>query len=136
MSLLYPVLAQVLLTLLIMGRLGFMRVAAHRARIVRFRDVALSDTAYPDDIRKVGNNLRNQFEMPVIFYVLCGAAIYVGATGLLMTVLAWLYVATRVVHSLIHVTHNRVQQRFIPFLLGFIILVLMWIVIVARLLAA
>ncbi len=136
MPLLYPVLAQVLLTLLVVMRLGSLRVSAHRARAVRFREVALSDAAYPEEARKLGNNLRNQFETPVIFYVLCGAAIYIGATGFFMTLLAWLYVVTRVVHCLIHITHNRVQQRFIPFLFGFIILVLMWIVVVARLVTA
>ena len=135
MSLLYPVLAQVLLTLLINFRLGALRITALRSRVVRLRDVALSGEAYPEDARKVANNLRNQYETPILFYVLCGAAIYVGATGLLMTLLAWAYVATRVVHSAIHITHNRVQQRFIPFLIGLIVLFLMWVVVVWRLVA-
>jgi len=133
MSLIYPVLAQVLLTFVLIFRMGSMRISAIRSRQVRFRDVALSGDAYPEDERKVANNVRNQFETPVLFYVLCGAAIHLGATGTLMTLLAWAYVVTRVVHSAIHVTHNRVPQRFIPFLLGLIVLVLMWIVVVARL---
>ena len=136
MSLVFPLLAQILLTLVLIGRLGMMRVAVHRARQVRFGDVALSDEAYPEDIRRAGNNFRNQFETPVIFYVLCGVAIYVGATGLVMTLLAWLFVASRVAHSLIHLTYNRVPQRFLPFLGGVIVLALMWIFIVARLVVA
>ena len=45
------------------------------------RDIALSNEAWPDDLKKVANNMHNQFETPVLFYVLCGVATYVGATG-------------------------------------------------------
>jgi hypothetical protein len=134
--LLFPVLAQVLLTLVLLFAMGFMRIGAIRSGLVRFRDVKLSGDAYPESERKVSNSVRNQFETPVLFYALCGVAIYVGATGFVMTLLAWLYVFTRLIHALIHVTHNRVPQRFVPFLIGLIVLVLMWIVIVARLLMA
>jgi hypothetical protein len=135
MPLLYPVLAQVLLTLLLSFLLGAMRVAAVRSRQVRLRDVALSGGAYPERVRKVENSVRNQFETPVLLYVLCGAGIYVGATGTVMILLAWAYVVTRVVHATIHISHNRVQQRLIPFALGLVLLTLMWIVVVVRLIA-
>lgn len=136
MSLVYPVLAQVLLTILLALRLGMLRVRSVRARQVHVREIALSDEAYPEDVRKVGNSVRNQFETPVLFYVLSGVAIYVGATGFLMALLAWAYVATRAVHAAIHVTHNRVQQRFIPFALGLVVLTLMWIFLVFHLATA
>jgi hypothetical protein len=136
MSLVYPVLAQALLTLLLHFRLGAMRVAAVRSRQVRLGDVGLSGEAYPENARKVANNVRNQAETPLIFFVLCGVAVYVGAAGALMTVLAWAYVATRLVHTAIHLTHNRVEQRVIPFALGLVVLALMWIVLAARVIAA
>jgi hypothetical protein len=136
MSLVYPVLAQVLLTILLAFRLGMLRVGSVRARQVHMKDIALSDEAYPEDVRKVGNSVRNQFETPVLFYVLSGVAIYVGATGFLMALLAWAYVATRIVHAGIHITHNRVQQRFMPFAIGVVILLLMWIAVVLRLATA
>lgn len=136
MSLVYPVMAQVLLTILLSIRLGILRVGAVRSRQVRMREVALDDKAYPVRTQQVGNSVRNQFETPVLFYVLCGVAIYLGATGLLMTLLAWAYVVTRVVHSAIHITHNRVQQRFIPFAVGLTLLLVMWIAVVVRLASA
>jgi hypothetical protein len=132
LGLVYPVLAQVLLTLILFFRLAIVRVAALRTREVRFRDVALSGNAWPDDARKIGNNVHNQFETPVLFYVLCGVATHIGATGSFMALLAWIYVATRVVHAVIHTTYNRVQHRFLPFVVGFLGLVMMWVVIVLR----
>jgi hypothetical protein len=87
-------------------------------------------------VKKVSNNMHNQFETPILFYVLCGAATYVGATGLGMTLLAWVYVASRLVHLAIHVTTNYVPWRFYAFTVGIVVLVIMWLAIVFRLFAA
>jgi len=136
LALLYPVLAQVLLTFVLMLWTARLRVRAARERRVRLADVALSGDAWPDDVRKVANNLHNQFETPILFYVLCGAATYLGATGIIMVLLAWAYVATRVVHTVIHVTTNRVQRRFAVFTVGVAVLIAMWVLVAARLLSA
>jgi hypothetical protein len=136
LGLLYPVLAQVLWTFILYVLTARARISAIRSRRVRVADIALAGEAWPDEAKKVANNLHNQFETPVIFYVLCGAASYIGETGVLMVLLAWLYVATRVVHTAIHVTTNRVRHRFQVFTLGLAILALMWLAIVFRLLAS
>jgi hypothetical protein len=136
LALVYPVLAQVALTLLLVLWTGRVRVAAVRRRDVRVRDIALSNDAWPDSAKKVSNNMHNQYETPVLFYVLCGVATYVGETGIVMTVLAWLYVLTRVIHTAIHVTTNRVSHRFFVFAAGVLVLILMWLVVVIRLLTA
>lgn len=136
LSLVYPVLAMVLWTFVMMLWTLRARMAALRARRVRLADIALSNARWPDDAKKISNNMHNQFETPLLFYVLCGVATYIAATDFLMTLLAWAYVATRFVHTGIHVTSNRVQQRFAIFALGVAVLVAMWILIAARLLAA
>jgi hypothetical protein len=134
-SLVYPVMAQVLLTFAMLLWMGRVRVAAVKAGRVHVGEVALGGSAWPDDVRKVANNAHNQFETPILFYVLCGLAMLVGAVGPIMTLLAWGYVATRLAHTAVHVTSNRVRHRFVAFAAGFGTLVLMWIVIAARLVA-
>jgi hypothetical protein len=52
-----------------------------------------------------------------------------------MTLLAWAYVVSRLVHTAIHVTSNNVPRRFFAYTAGLAVLILMWIVVVARLLA-
>jgi hypothetical protein len=136
LSLVYPVMAQVLWTLVLITWNGLARVRALRSRRVRFADIALSSDAYPDDVRKISNNMHNQFETPILFYVLCGVATFVGATDFLMTLLAWVYVATRVLHTAIHTTTNYVPRRFYAFLVGVIALILMWVAIVVHLAAS
>jgi hypothetical protein len=129
----YPVLAQVLLTLVLMLWTGQVRIRALRERTVRMREIALAGEAWPDSVKKVSNNMHNQFETPLLFYVLCGVATYVGATGIVMILLAWAYVASRLAHTAIHVTSNYVPHRFFAFTAGLAILVLMWLVVAARL---
>jgi hypothetical protein len=136
LALVYPVLAQVALTLVLVLWTGRVRVAAIRRRDVRIRDIALSNDPWPDSAKKISNNTHNQYETPVLFYVLCGVATHVGETGIGVTALAWLYVLTRVIHTAIHVTTNRVPHRALAFAAGVIALILMWLVIVLRLLVA
>ena len=136
LSLVYPVMAQVLLTMIMIVWTGQVRTRALRQGRLRVRDIALDGQAWPDDVKKVSNNMHNQFETPLLFYVLCGVATYLGATGLLMTLLAWAYVATRIVHTAVHVTTNRVRHRFLVFSLGFAVLLVMWVALATRLLAA
>ena len=132
-GLVYPVMAQVLLSLVLLLWTGRVRVRALRDKQVRIRDIALSGEPWPDDVKKISNNMHNQFETPVLFYALCGAAVYVGATGVAVVLLAWSYVATRLLHTAVHVTSNRVQHRFYPFAAGVLVLAAMWTVIAVRL---
>jgi hypothetical protein len=136
LALVYPVMAQVLLTLLVLLWSGRARVTALKQRRARLAEIALSNTAWPDDVRKISNNAQNQFETPTLFFVLCGAATYIGETGLPMTLLAWAYIATRLAHTFIHTTTNRVQHRFTAFATGIAVLVLMWVVVALRLVTA
>ena len=44
-----------------------------------------------------------------------------------LVVLSWLFVASRLLHALVHVTTNEMRRRFFLFLAGALILVLMWL---------
>jgi hypothetical protein len=48
--------------------------------------------------------------------------------------LAWVFVATRLVQAYIHVTHNDVRQRGTAFIVGAIVLMLMWLIFILRIL--
>ena len=66
----------------------------------------------PEEVNYAANNLKNLFELPVLFYVLC---LYFYATGSVDTGLlyaAWLFVVFRAAHSVVHCTSNIVIVRF------------------------
>ncbi|MFX5464608.1 MAPEG family protein, partial [Acinetobacter baumannii] len=87
-------------------------------------EIALSGDAFPMKARQAANNFTNQFETPVLFYVLVIMAIHVGATGPLMAGLAWAYVASRLAHACIHIGSNDLRYRAPIFTLGVLVLIL------------
>ena len=125
-----PLLAQMLLTVGMFGLLAARKAQAIRLKTVNLKQTALDHSAWPADVVKVSNNIANQFESPVLFYVACLALFQLNAVSALVLVLAWLYVATRLVHGVVHVRSNFVPIRMRVFAAGLLItLVLMFVIV-------
>lgn len=89
------------------------------------KDIALDNKVYPDDVLKLGNNMQNQFETPILLYAGAAIALSVGANWV-MAGAAVAYVSTRFWHRWIHVRQNRVTQRFMVFVYGIGALSVYW----------
>ena len=129
------ILAGLLQAALVLGLyvlLGVRRVRWVAATKGAIREIALSSDAYPEDVRKVGNAVSNQFELPLLFYAGLGLDLYLGADWLFVA-LALLFVVSRLVHAFIHTTSNNVVQRFQAFSVGYFVVVAMWLWLFARL---
>lgn len=63
----------------------------------------------------------------MLFYVLCIAIAATGGSTPALVAAAWAYVALRALHSLIHVTYNRVVHRFLVYVTSTLLLFGMWI---------
>lgn len=124
-SLAWPVLAQIVWTLLVLALLGARRYRALKEKRARLPGLDLSRDGWPDDVRKVSNNLDNQFQTPVLFYAVCGLAVLTGSASGAVVALAWLFVAARVGHTAVHVTTNHVPLRFAFYAAGVTALVAM-----------
>ena len=61
----------------------------------------------PDASVATVRNLINLYELPMLFYVVCLSLYAVNGATLLAVILAWCFVATRVVHTCVHITSNR-----------------------------
>ena len=124
--LLLPAFVHVALVFFVSARMGRARFKAARSGAVKVKDIAVDGTKWPDDVKKIVNNFQNQFEVPVLFHALLPLLLVTGLADAVAVVLAWIFVASRIVHSSIHIGSNIVIQRFRAFLLGFIVVVLMW----------
>ena len=133
-AILAPVFAQVGLTFLLLLWMGRARVAALKAGEVRIRDIALAQRAWPERVTKIGNAFANQFETPVLFYALVALALITRKADLLFVVMSWLWVAARLAHAYVYTTTNVVPRRFQVFLVGTLILMLMWLIFAVRIL--
>lgn len=127
-AVLLPVFAQVALTFALLLWLGPMRAGLVRSGAVRVRDIVLGQKAWPERATQVGNCFDNQFQLPVLFYVLTGLVLITRKADLLFVVLAWVFVATRLVHALIHTGSNQLSRRFRAYAAGVAVLLIMWVI--------
>jgi hypothetical protein len=127
----YPMFAMVLLTAFVLALLFRSRVGAVRKGLVSaayFR-IYQGETE-PESSAKPGRHFANLFEAPILFYVVCLAAMVTHFTGPAVQVLAWLYVAARVVHAYVHLGSNRLRYRMRAYFFSWGILLAMWIYLV------
>lgn len=123
----WPVLTQITLTIL-----GFMLLGVRKSKAIKIDNVdrtkaALDNDAWPDYVLMVSNNIRNQFQVPVLFYVLCFIFYSLDAVTVAALSLAWVFVISRIIHAYIHMSSNYVPARFGVFTIGFVVMVLMTI---------
>jgi hypothetical protein len=131
-----PVFVQIALTFLLLLWMGSLRLVALRAGAVRVRDVALGQPAWPDRPTQVGRAFHNQFELPVLFYVLVVLALITRKADAVFVVLEWLFVLSRLVHAAVHTGSNSMLPRFVVFAFGAIVLIAAWIIVALSILAA
>ena len=128
MAIIYPVFCLVILTFIMAFATGASRlISVRRKQINPKYFVLLSGDTPPDYVQKIGRNFANLLEVPVLFYLVAVLVITLQIDNTLLLNLAWLYVALRLVHSIIHVSYNHVIHRFTVFLLSLITLLAMWI---------
>lgn len=126
-AILIPLFAQMALIAGLMLWMAVLRVHAVRRGEARPRDIALDSSGWPEKARKVGNCVNNQFQLPVLFLVLCALLIAARHVDTLQVWLAWLFVASRFAHAWIHTGTNNPVTRFYAFITGFAALAAMWI---------
>ena len=127
-AVLLPVFVLVGLAFVLLLRMGSTRIASLRTGEVKMGDIALGERNWPKRALQLQNAFHNQFEMPVLFYVLVAFALITRKADMLFVVMAWMFVASRLVHAYIHTTSNRVMWRFQAFVVGVMILAAMWII--------
>ncbi len=125
----WPVIALVGLTALVCIVLYIRRIS--ELRLGRINPQAIETRDKASAVLKnvsAADNFGNLLEAPVLFYVVCISLAVTGEVIPLQLALAWAYVALRALHSLIHVTYNRVIHRFAVYTLSMICLIVMWVV--------
>jgi hypothetical protein len=120
-----PVIVQVLMTLLIYVRLIKVKIREVRAGRVDKTRSALHEEAWGDAVLQINNNIRNQFELPVLFYVMAAILWAMDSVNGLAIAAAFLFVLSRIAHALIHLGSNYVPNRRRTFTVGWWVLMFM-----------
>lgn len=121
----WPVLIQILITIIGFSLLGIRKGKAVKSGSVDLAKTALDNDAWPDYVLQVSNNIRNQFQVPVLFFALCFLFHAIDAVSNTVLYLAWAFVISRAIHAYIHMSSNYVPARFTVFTIGFLIMIVM-----------
>jgi hypothetical protein len=127
-AILYPMVALAGLTFIVLLLIPAARFRAAARGQVTSRDFRYGESAsVPGEVSLPNRNLMNLLELPVLFYVVC-LAFYVTATvDARALYLAWAYVALRALHSLIHLTYNKVFHRLVAYAASNVALIALWV---------
>ncbi len=87
----------------------------------------MSAFIYFQPVEMSANNLRNLFEMPILFFALIPLLLLTETASNIQTMIAWAYVVLRAAHSIEHIGPNVTKRRFLVYLLSSIVLTAMWI---------
>ncbi len=133
---LLPLFVQVTLTLVLMFLMGTRRAQAIRNRQVRAEDVSLREPNWPPRALQAAYAYNNQFELPVLFYLLTILVIITRQADLAFVLLAWVFVVLRILQAWVYITSNNIRYRGAYFAAGAIVLATMWVMFMVRILTA
>jgi hypothetical protein len=116
-----PFFACVALTLIVWVYMYIRRIHFLVSRNIDSKDLTVPGALAaitPPAVSNPSDNLKNLFEIPVLFYALTlylFVTLQVDSTYILA---AWIFVAFRVLHSVVHCTFNIVMLRFYIYLVS------------------
>jgi hypothetical protein len=117
MSILWPMLAQIGWTFLLYAGLTVARQRAVKRGEAGYAGFAHGEE--PHHVARITRNLANQFELPVVFYVLAVVLVATSNVTTLDVIAAWVFVAGRVIHTLVQTLTDNVPLRGQVFLINF-----------------
>lgn len=127
-AILYPIFALAWWTSCVLLLIPIARIRAGRRREIVVDDFKYGESsAVPPHVAIPNRNYMNLLELPVLFYVAGVLLLVSPCTSLTAIYLAWLYVGLRIVHSVIHLTYNKVLHRLAAFAASNAVLVALWV---------
>jgi hypothetical protein len=131
---LLPVFVLVGLAFFLLLWMATARGQALKGRETSLKDVALGQAKWPTRTAQIGDCFSNQFEIPVLFYILIALALPLRHADLFIVLMSWVFVVLRFIHAGIFVTTNNVRQRGLVWFSGVLVLLAMWLYFALRIL--
>jgi len=133
---LLPLFVEVILIFLLMFGMAGLRTRDFSTGVARQDNIALREPNWSPRTLQVAYSFANQFELPVLFFVLTILAYITHKAGVVCVVLAWVFVIFRWLHAGVHVTSNKVRLRGALFIVSAIVLAIMWVIYIVQILTS
>ncbi len=129
LHILWPTFAMVALVLVVWCAMVVQRLRHLKNNPPATADMATASatTRYFEVAESASGNLRNLFEMPVLFFAIVPLLMGTRQAGVAQVLLAWIFVGLRALHSWVHIGRGDMRKRFRIYFASVIILSAMWI---------
>ena len=101
----WPLIVQTVLIYVIYVVASGRRLTAVRSGKVKAKEFKVP-MIEPEPSATAIRNLINQFELPFLFYIVCLILYMVNGVNYAVIVLTWVFVASRICHSWVHITNH------------------------------
>jgi len=127
-AILYPMIVLVFWTFVVLLIIPGRRFGAVRERRVGVKDFAFGESGnVPGEVSLPNRNYMNLLELPILFYVGCLTLYATAKVDAWGVGLAWVFVAARILHSLVHLGYNNVIHRMRVFAVSAFVLMAFWV---------
>jgi hypothetical protein len=133
-AILLPLFLEVILTFVLLFWLAPLRARDFNAGVATEENIALREPNWSQRSMQVAYSFSNQFELPVLFYVLTILAYITHLAGVVFVVLAWIFVLFRYLQAYVHVTSNKVRVRGAFFGIAALALAINWAIYIVEVL--
>lgn len=106
--------------LMYVRRITFM--TSNRIAAQRLTTAEKAAQIIPEEVSYAAHNLRNLFELPIVFYTLCLYLYVSGEVDAVYVMAGWVFLGFRILHSVIHCSKNIVILRFQAYMASALVL--------------
>ena len=125
---LYPSALMVLLALLLYVKNYLDNMKATKNKNIKFNYFKAYQGEVPEYVAVSRQTLKNQFELPILFYFLVSLVLIFDVFTKIDLIFAWMFVISRYLHCYIRLTSNYVPNRAKLFSLGLFTIIVWWFV--------
>ena len=131
-AILYPMFALAAWTAFVQLLIPLARTRSGLRGEIRLSDFEPGESAaVPQRVSIPNRNYMNLLESPNLFYVACIVFYVTDLADTQAVAMAWVYVALRIAHSVVHLTYNKVMHRLTLFALSNFVLGALWVKLAA-----
>lgn len=127
-TMIYPLAAMVLLTAAVQTGLFLNRFGAVKRGEAnpKYYKTFQGENTEPRQAAQFSRHYINLFEMPVLFYVAGVVGLATGLGGSALVWAAWVFVAARAIHAIVHLGSNKIFPRIYAHGFAWTVVLVMW----------
>ena len=116
---LYPAFLMMLLTFYLYGKSYIINLKEVKKKTLRYGYFKAYQGESPEHVEVLRQTLKNQFELPILFYFLISISLILNNVSKPDLAFAWIFVISRYVHCYIRLSSNYVPLRAKIFQIGY-----------------